>query len=39
MDSANVPGRSLPDSRNTPLCRATRLSVSTFFHVKPLAAR
>ena len=29
----------LPDSRNTPLCRAPRLSINMFFHVKPLVAR
>ena len=29
----------LPDSRNTPLCSAARLSANTFFHVKPLATR
>lgn len=31
--------RCLPDSKNAPLCRATRLSVNMFFHVKPLVAR
>ena len=31
--------RGLPDSRNAPLCRAPRLSVNMFFHVKPLVAR
>lgn len=45
LTAAKAPGSrdteapSSPDSRNTPLCRAPRLSVSMFFHVKPRAAR